>query len=83
MHGSGFTITAVWLVDVFCRSAQWRCSWSSSAHFVIDSQRKEREAFDKAETFRRLTESSGEGAKAAIEMLREQAGLKASRSAKA
>jgi hypothetical protein len=38
----------------------------------IDSRRKEREAFYKAETFRRIAESSGEGAKAAVEMLREQ-----------
>jgi len=38
----------------------------------IDSQRREREAFYKAETMRRLAESSGEGAKAAIELLREQ-----------
>jgi hypothetical protein len=38
----------------------------------IESQRKEREAFYKAETMRRLAESSGEGAKAAIELLREQ-----------
>jgi len=38
----------------------------------IDSQRREREAFYKAETIRRLAESSGEGAKAAIELLREQ-----------
>jgi hypothetical protein len=38
----------------------------------IDSRRKEREAFYQAETFRRLTESSAEGAKAALEMLQEQ-----------
>ena len=38
----------------------------------IESQRKEREAFYRAETVRRLTEASGEGAKAAIELLREQ-----------
>ena len=38
----------------------------------IESQRKEREAFYKAETVRRLTEASGEGAKAAVELLREQ-----------
>jgi hypothetical protein len=38
----------------------------------IDSRRKEREAFYKAETFRRLTESSGEGAKAAMELMREE-----------
>ncbi len=41
----------------------------------IDSQRKEREAFYKAETFRRLAESSSDSAKAAIELLREQTRL--------
>jgi hypothetical protein len=38
----------------------------------IDSRRKEREAFYKAETIRRLSESSGEGAKAAMELMREE-----------
>lgn len=38
----------------------------------MDTRRKEREAFYKAETFRRVAESSSEGAKAALEMLREQ-----------
>jgi len=38
----------------------------------IENRRKEREAFYKSETMRRLTESSGEGAKAALEMLREE-----------
>jgi Flp pilus assembly protein TadB len=38
----------------------------------MDTRRKEREAFYKAETMRRLAESSGDGAKAALEMLREQ-----------
>jgi hypothetical protein len=42
----------------------------------VDSQRKEREAFYKAETLRRITESSGEGAKAAIELLKEEERLK-------
>jgi hypothetical protein len=40
------------------------------------TQRKEREAFYKAETLRRITESSGEGAKAAIDLLREEERLK-------
>jgi hypothetical protein len=35
----------------------------------IDSRRKEREAFYRAETLRRLAESSGEGVKAALELL--------------
>ncbi len=38
----------------------------------IDNRRKEREAFYRADTMRRLAESSGEVAKAAIELLREQ-----------
>ena len=38
----------------------------------IDKQHKEREAFYKAETIRRITEASGEGAKAAIELMREE-----------
>ena len=35
-------------------------------------RRKEREAFYKSETLRRITEASGEGAKEAIELLREE-----------
>jgi hypothetical protein len=42
----------------------------------IDSRRKEREAFYKADTMRRLAESSGEGAKAAIQMMREEERIK-------
>jgi hypothetical protein len=42
----------------------------------IDSRRKEREAYYKADTIRRLSESSGEGAKVALEMLREEERLK-------
>lgn len=38
----------------------------------IDSRRKERDAFYRAETVRRLTEASSEGAKAAVELIREQ-----------
>ena len=34
----------------------------------VDTQRKEREAFYKTETLRRITEASGEGAKAAVEL---------------
>jgi hypothetical protein len=49
--------------------------------FVIFSvwfgtRQKEREAFYKSETLRRITESSGEGAKAAIELLKEEDRLK-------
>jgi hypothetical protein len=42
----------------------------------IDSRRKEREAFYKADTMRRLAEGSGEGAKAAIQLMREEERLK-------
>ena len=42
----------------------------------IDSQRKERDAFYKAETIRRVTEASGEGAKAALELMRTDERLK-------
>lgn len=38
----------------------------------MENRRKEREAFYQAETVRRLAEASGEGAKAAIELMREQ-----------
>jgi len=40
-------------------------SWS-------DSRRKERETYYKSETLKKIAESSGEGAKAAIELMREQ-----------
>jgi hypothetical protein len=55
------SIGAVSLFVVFIPLTSW-----------IDSQRREREAFYKAETMRRLSESSGDGARAAIELLREQ-----------
>ncbi len=55
-------------------------SISAVALFVVflpavtffDKQHKEREAFYKAETIRRITEASGEGAKAALELLKAQ-----------
>jgi hypothetical protein len=40
------------------------------------TRKQEREAFYKSETLRRITESSGEGAKAAIELLKEEERLK-------
>jgi hypothetical protein len=43
----------------------------------IDSRRKEREAFYKADMMRRLAEASGEGAKSALELLREEERIKA------
>jgi hypothetical protein len=54
-------VGAVALFGVFLPIASWS-----------DSQRREREAYYKAETMRRLAESSGESGKAAIELLREQ-----------
>jgi ferric-dicitrate binding protein FerR (iron transport regulator) len=38
----------------------------------INTQRQEREAFYKAESLRRITEASAEGAKAALELMREE-----------
>jgi hypothetical protein len=55
------SIGAVALFAVFIPLVTW-----------IDSRRKEREAFYKAETFRRLTESSSEGAKMAMEMFQQE-----------
>ena len=49
----------------------------------VDNRRKEREAYYKAETLRRVTEASGEGAKAAIDLLQAQSGCEASKAAKA
>jgi hypothetical protein len=41
----------------------------------VGSRKEERAAFYKSETLRRITESSGDGAKAAMEMLREESRL--------
>jgi hypothetical protein len=38
----------------------------------VDSQRKEREAYYRADTLKRMSEAPGDGAKAAFELLREQ-----------
>ena len=65
--GEGFglwmflSIGAVSLFVVFIPLTSW-----------IESQRREREAFYKAETIRRLAEAPGDGARAAIELMREQ-----------
>ena len=59
------SVGAVALFAVFIPLVTW-----------IDSRRKEREAFYKADTMRRLTEGSGEGAKAAIQLMREEERLK-------
>jgi len=52
------SVGAVSLFGIFIPLVSW-----------IESRRKEREAFYKAETMRRLAESSGEGAKMALDML--------------
>jgi hypothetical protein len=62
-----FMIPIVVIVTVF--------TFTAIVHWV-DSQRKEREAFYKAETLRRITEASGEGAKAAVDLMREEEHLK-------
>jgi len=63
--GSGMwiflSVGAVALFVVFIPTVTW-----------IDSRRKEREAYYKAETVRRITESSPDGANAALEMMREE-----------
>jgi hypothetical protein len=59
------SVGAVALFVVFIPLVHW-----------IDTRRKEREAFYKAETFRRLAEASGEGARAAVEFLREDERLR-------
>lgn len=64
-HGFGLwlflSIGAVSLFVVFIPLVVW-----------LDSRRKEREAFYKADTVRRLTEASPEGAKAALDLMREE-----------
>jgi hypothetical protein len=59
------SIGAVCLFVVFIPVVTW-----------IDNRRKEREAFYKADTMRRLAEASADGARAAIEMMREEERLK-------
>ena len=59
------SVGAVSLFVVFIPVVSW-----------IDNRRKEREAFYKADTMRRLAESTGEGAKAAIQLMREEDRIK-------
>lgn len=56
------SVGAVSLFVVFIPLTSW-----------IQSRKEEREAFYKAETLRRITESTGEGAKIALELLRDEA----------
>jgi hypothetical protein len=55
------SVGAVALFGIFIPVTTW-----------IDSRRKERESFYKAETIRRVAEASPDGAKATVELLREQ-----------
>src|SRR5258708_7241021 len=59
------SIGAVCLFVVFIPLVSW-----------IESRRKEREAFYKADTLRRMAEAPGEGARAALELMREEDRLK-------
>jgi hypothetical protein len=59
------SVGAVVMFGIFIPAVTW-----------MDSRRKEREAFYKAETFRRVVEASGESAKAALDFLREEDRLK-------
>jgi hypothetical protein len=60
-----FPIVVIVVVFIFTAVVHW-----------VDSQRKEREAYYKAETLRRITEASGDGAKAAMELLQADERLK-------
>jgi hypothetical protein len=55
------SVGAVALFAVFIPLVSW-----------MDTRRKEREAYYRAETLRRVTESSGEGSKATLELLWEE-----------
>jgi hypothetical protein len=65
LHSAGLwiflSIGAISLFGIFIPTVTW-----------IDKQHKEREAFYKAETIRRVAEASGEGARAALELLQQQ-----------
>jgi hypothetical protein len=59
---ASMSIGAIALFGIFLPVSTW-----------VEARRKEREAFYKAEVIRRVAEASGEGAKAAVELMREQA----------
>jgi Flp pilus assembly protein TadB len=68
MHGPMlFLFPLVIIVVVF--------AFTGVVHWV-DSSRKEREAFYRADTLKRLADAPGDGAKAAVDLLREQDRLK-------
>jgi hypothetical protein len=60
------SIGAISLFGIFLPVSVW-----------VENRRKEREAYYRAETLRRVTEASGEGAKATLELLREEERIKA------
>jgi len=64
MHFVFLSICAVALFVIFLPTVIW-----------LEKRQKEREAFYKSDTIRRISEASGEGAKAAMEMMREEARL--------
>ena len=73
--GSFFVINGMWiflavgalaLFGIFLPITTW-----------LDSRRREREAFYKAETFRRVAEAPGESGNSAIQLLREEERIKA------
>jgi hypothetical protein len=65
------------VIGVFIPIVMFVMLFSFLAVAVWTGHRKEeRQAFYKSETLRRITESSGEGAKAAMEMIREEERLK-------
>ena len=67
--GEGITSIAPFLIPIVGSIALFSflgvASWS-------DARRKEREAYYKNETLKKIAESSGEGARSALELLREQ-----------
>ena len=63
-----FPLVVIALVFTFTAVVHWS-----------DSQRKEREAYYKSETLRRISEASGQGASAAVELLREDERIKSSK----
>jgi hypothetical protein len=60
------SVGAIALFGIFLPAAHW-----------FDNRRKEREAYYRAETIRRVTEASSDGAKATVELLREEERIKA------
>jgi hypothetical protein len=59
-------VGAIALFGIFLPTATW-----------MDHRHKEREAYYKAETLRRISEAPGDGSKAAVQLLREEERMKA------